>query len=308
VAELSQAVEPILVDREGHLRQAGNISTPHLQPEIAWMSPEVFLDDCLGAFMLPVLGSGRMRWLQSGAAGFDDPLLQRALRQGIALTVNTAPATSIAEYVFATVLDHFQGGDCRRAARSKREWYRQGFREIAGTTWLTIGFGAIGTRVARRAQAFEAHVIAVNRSGRSNAPADEVYRADALFEILPRADVVVLALPLAPDTRGFVDEGFLGRMREDSVLVNVARGAIVDEPALLAALERGRPAHAILDTVSAEPPPPDSPLWDHPRITLTGHLAGMGLGLLGRSDELFLDNLARFLRDEPLTGRVQGIQ
>jgi phosphoglycerate dehydrogenase-like enzyme len=300
---LREVVSPVLVDREGRLsRPDGGGQVSALDIEIAWTSPEVFIDRGLSKFMSHVLAAPRVRWLQSGSAGFDNPLLQSAMKRGIALTVNPAPANSIAEYVFATVLDHFQDGPGRREAQAAGTWRQGSFREIAGTVWLLVGFGAIGQRLARRAKAFDARVIGVNRHGGTDDYADALHTPDALGDHLPHADVVVLAVPLGPETQGLANADFFSRMKPGSVIVNVARGGILDEAALLVGLDRRQPGHAILDVFETEPLPPDSPLWLHPQITLTAHIAGMGSGLVQRSDAIFLENLRRYLAKEPLAG------
>jgi phosphoglycerate dehydrogenase-like enzyme len=116
--------------------------------------------------------------------------------------------------------------------------------------------------------------------------------------------VVVLTLPGGDATRHLVDAGFLAAMRDDAVLVNVARGSIVDEAALLAALDGGRPDFAVLDVVADEPLPPESPLWSHPRIVVTPHSSSGGHGRFARSADLFADNVRRYLAGDPLRHEV----
>lgn len=299
LAGLSRAIEPLLLGRDG--RPVGAAPADF---EVAWASPEVFIDGHLQAFFDVVLAAPGLCWLQNGSAGYDHPLLRATIARGVAFSVNSAPSTSIAEYVFAGVLDHFEGGPRRRAAQAAGRWEQAPYREIAGTTWLVVGLGAIGTRVALRARAFEATVIGVSRSGVALPCADEVHPPGQLLELLPRADVVVLALPLSPATERLVDDRFVAAMKPGAVLVNVARGGIVEDAALLRGLERGTPAHAVLDVFATEPLPPDSPYWGHPRVALTAHVAGMGSGLVRRSDALFIDNLRRYVAGASPAGLV----
>jgi phosphoglycerate dehydrogenase-like enzyme len=212
----------------------------------------------------------------------------------------------MSEYVLATVLDHFQRGADRRKAQAAREWARLPFREVAGSHWLIVGFGAIGQEVARRAKSFGAHITGVRRSKGSHALADALVAPAGLAEALARADVVVLSLPLMPATENLVDAKFLAAMKKGSLLVNVGRGGLVDEDALLAALDRGVPEHAILDVFRTEPLPADSPFWNHQRVTLTGHASAIGSGLEARTDALFVENLERYLRGAPLLNEASA--
>jgi phosphoglycerate dehydrogenase-like enzyme len=173
-------------------------------------------------------------------------------------------------------------------------------REVHGTTWLVFGLGAIGTEVAIRARAFGARTIGCRRSPTGSEPVDEMVSPDRVLDRVGAADVVVVAAPATPQTRHVVGEAFLSRMRPRSILVNVARGSLVDEAALLAALALGRPETAVLDAVASEPPPLDSPLWDHPNVVLTPHNAFAGEGNDQRNIDLFLGNLRRYVEGAPL--------
>jgi phosphoglycerate dehydrogenase-like enzyme len=169
---------------------------------------------------------------------------------------------------------------------------------------VIIGFGAIGEGVARRVKAFGATVTGVRRDQAPHPSADAIASLNDLPRLLPEADVVVLACPLTPETRRVANAGFFAAMKEGSVLVNVGRGGLVDEPALLAALDRGAPEHAVLDVFETEPLPADSPFWAHPRVSLTPHNSGATDGQGRRNDELFLENLGRYVRGEPLLNQA----
>ena len=169
-----------------------------------------------------------------------------------------------------------------------------------GTHWVVIGFGAIGAGVGRIARGFGARVTGVRRSQASDAQADAIAALGDLPRLLPDADVVVLTCPLTPQTRNLADAGFLAAMKPGSVLVNIGRGGLVDEDALLAALDRGIPEHAVLDVFQTEPLPPESPFWSHPRVFVTPHNSGVTDGQAARIDAAFVENLGRYVRGEPL--------
>lgn len=295
----------VLLDATGTLTTEGKCtSAAEADVEVIWAGSDAIIEGLFPALAAQALASAQSKWFQSGSAGVDNPLFGRLLRQGIRVTACHAPAEAVADFVIAGVLDHFQRGPERRQARLSRSWLPLPFREISGTKWLIIGFGAIGRAVARRARAFGAEVIGLRRTLERDPLAQAIVSPGSLHGILPDADVVVLAVPLTQQTTKLADVEFLRRMKSRSVLVNVSRGDVVDEPALLDALRAGIPDHAILDVCSVEPAPSDHPFWVHPQIALTAHLAGMGSGVIARSDELFVENLTRFASGSPLMYEV----
>lgn len=306
IAAHGPAVEPLLMSEGGEVTLAGRpVGLDEAAPEAGWANADVFFSAASRPYMTALLKSPALRWVQSGAAGFDNPVFSKFVQKGARLTTSHGQAVGIAEYVLAGVLDAFQGGPGRRAAQAAHEWKRTPFREVLGTRWLLIGFGAIGQGVAERARAFGAHVTGVRRNPAPHPAADRIATLAELPGLLPEADVVVLCCPLTAQTRRLADAAFFAALKAGSVLVNVGRGGLVDEPALLAALDRGAPERAILDVFEAEPLPPDSPFWDHPRVALTPHSSGMSAGNAGRNDRLFLDNLARYLAGEPLLNEAR---
>jgi phosphoglycerate dehydrogenase-like enzyme len=294
-------VEPVIMDPAGGLSLAGRrIGLEEARIEAAWANNDTWQSPVGRDYSVAILKSPTVKWLQSGAAGFDHPMFGQLVRRGVRLTTSHGQAVGMADYVLWGVLDHFQCGPERRAAQSAHEWKRVVFRDVADTRWLVIGFGAIGQGVAERARAFGARVTGVRRNPAPHPAADAIVTPDALRKRLPEADVVVLSLPLTPQTRHLVDAGFVAAMKPRSVLVNVGRGGLVDETALLEGLDRGVPEHAVLDVFAVEPLPPDSPFWNHPGVTLTPHASGVSEGQAARNDALFVENLGRYLRGEPL--------
>jgi phosphoglycerate dehydrogenase-like enzyme len=298
-------VEAAVVDREGKVKLNGaEVAGEEAKPEIAWFSGDLYLQKAAGPFVQAMLASPDLKWFHSAAAGFDHPMFSRVADKGARFTTSHGQAVGMADYVLAGVLDHFQRGPERRAAQARKEWKGFNFRELKDTTWLVIGFGAIGQGVGARARAFGAKVIGVRRNHAADPAADVIVPLAGLHTHLPEADVVVLCVPLNAETRQLADEAFFADMKAGSVLVNVGRGGLVDEAALLAALDDGVPAHAVLDVFETEPLPAESPLWDHPRVSVTAHHSGVTGRQDDRNRDLFLDNLARYLGGRPLLHEI----
>ncbi len=307
LAPLAGRFELLLMNAHGEISWDGQpLSRDEAQPEVAWTNTDVFGSAHSREFFIALLKSKVLTWLQSGGAGFEHPMFAGLIERGVRLTNSHAQAEAIAEFVLAGVLDHYQRGPARRAAQAAADWRRIHFREIFGTHWLIIGFGAIGQATAARARAFGARTTSVRRSPGGHPHADAIVGPDQALALAPDADVVVLSPPLTDETRNFVDARFLAAMKPGSVLVNAGRGALVDEAALLAALDRGAPEHALLDVFATEPLPADSRFWTHPRVAVTAHTSGFTDGQQRRNDELFVDNLGRYLRGEALRNEVSG--
>jgi phosphoglycerate dehydrogenase-like enzyme len=305
LARYAGAVEPLIIDRDGEITLGGaKVSGEEAAPEIAWFSGELYQQSAMAPFVGAVLASADLKWFQSSAAGFDHPIFARIAAKGARLTTAHGQAVGMADFVLSEVLDHFQRGPERRAAQARGEWKGYPFREMLGSTWLIIGFGAVGQGVAARARGFGARIIGARRHQGPDPAADLVIAPEAVAEHLPGADVVVLCVPLGPATRHLANAVFFAAMKPGSVLANVGRGALVDEPALLAALDRGAPAHAVLDVFETEPLPAESPFWAHPAVSLSPHASGITGAQDGRNRDLFLDNLGRYLDGRPLLNEV----
>jgi phosphoglycerate dehydrogenase-like enzyme len=292
-------VEPLLMAEDGSLSLHGApVSPDGATPIVAWANTDLYVSGPVRDFMVLCLKSTTLRFLQSSAAGFEHPVFSLLVDKGITLANSNASAISIAEFVLARVLGELQPNAQRDVLQAGKRWERAPFREISGQTWLIVGLGNIGREVAVRARAFGAHVIGVRRNVRGDEPCDRTITLEALDATLPSCDVIVLAAPSNPDSRHLIDARRLRSMKASSVLVNIARGALLDERALLESLERGVPGCAILDVFETEPLPADSPLWSHPRVRVTAHNAANSDGFIARNDQLFLRNLARFAAGE----------
>jgi phosphoglycerate dehydrogenase-like enzyme len=247
-------------------------------------------------------------WVQSVGAGTGQLQSAGLADAGIRLTSAAGVnAVGIAEFVLARVLQHWKHLQALDAARERHEWAPVYGRQLAGTTLGLIGLGAINSAVASRAKAFGMHVLATRRSATPGATApdiDELFAPGDLHTMLGRCDVVVAAVPETPETTGMMDAAAFASMQHGAFFCNVGRGSFVDEPALINALESGHLGAAALDVASVEPLPSDHPLWDAPNLYISPHAAAVPGALFVNLHELFRENLARFLADEPLRNEV----
>jgi phosphoglycerate dehydrogenase-like enzyme len=247
-----------------------------------------------------------VRWVHTSTAGFDWALVPEIVDQGIVLTRSAASyALPIGEFVLALIAAHAKRfGPLAEAQRAKR-WASVEPLELAELTVGVVGAGGIGREVAWRCRALGMRVVATQRTPRPQPEFDAVWPAAGLHDLLAASDVVVVACPLTPETRGLIDAAALRAMRPDAYLINVARGAIVDTAALLDALREGRLAGAALDAFEEEPLPADHPLWSAPGVVVTPHTSFKSPRNLDRVIDEFADNLRRFLADEPLRHRLR---
>jgi phosphoglycerate dehydrogenase-like enzyme len=289
-------------DRSLTLRGA-SLDPSALNAEIYWLTQEAFGGSGAGYFST-LTSSPHAGWVQTVFAGLDNPVFAPLRR--LTVTNSSAQAPAIAEYVtiHALSLLHPIADQARRQAA--HDWTPQPFREVAQTRWLIVGFGNIGREIARRAKAFGAAVEAVRRSQDDEGLADQVSRQADLPQRLPHADVVVLACALTDETRDLADAAFFAAMKPGAILINIGRGGLLDEDALKTALDQDRPGHAVLDVFRTEPLPADSWLWDHPKVRVTPHASNRGELTRARGEDLFLENLARYTRGEPLINLMRA--
>ncbi|HUS98653.1 MAG TPA: D-2-hydroxyacid dehydrogenase, partial [Hyphomicrobiaceae bacterium] len=290
-------------DRDGNFAGEGHVGPPD-KVDYIWLSPDISMDGIQKTAFEFVLKCPSVKVMQTFNAGLDDPHYKRIAAKGIRICNSSAQAIAISEYVMAGVLGVFHPIMARDALQKSKTWERTPFREISRTNWLIAGFGPIGQEVAKRAKAFGATTTVVRRSPVTSDIVDRAGTLDDLDAFLPDADVIVLACPLNDATRGFAGADFFARVKPDAVLVNIARGALIDDDAMIAALDQGRLATAVLDVFHQEPLPSDHPLWSHPKVRMTAHTSFAGSGVRTRWDELFLDNIVRYVRGGDLVNEV----
>ena len=301
----ASALDLFVVEADGAISHNGVTVAPEaVQPEVVWASLDTFTGGQYEIFFRIAMSSPSVKWVQTFNAGIEAPVFRDIVRKGIRLTNSKAQAVAMAEYVMGQVAAEWYPIARYREAQAARQWRRMGFRELSQSHWLIIGYGNIGREVAIRAKAFGARVTGVRRSAKADGLADAVTVLADVPRLLPEADVVVLACALNDETRDLVGPAFLERMKAGSLLVNVGRGGLVDEAALVAALDKGVPSVAILDVFRTEPLPVDSPLWGHKSVRVTAHTSATGGGTIARGDRQFLDNLALYAAGKRLINEV----
>ena len=250
-----------------------------------------------------------LRWLQATSAGIGQFVKRMAYDQRMPETTFTTSsgvhAQPLAEFAVMAMLAHFRGLRHLQEEQHHHRWARFATTDMAGRTLAVIGLGKIGQAVARLGKALNMRVIGTKTQPSALSDVDQLFTPDQLAQILPKADVVVLAVPHTPDTEQMIGKAELNQMKRGAYLVNIARGAVVDEPALIDALADGQVGGAALDVFAQEPLPADSPLWDMPNVLVSPHSASTSDRENERITALFCDNLSRFLADRPLRNVLQ---
>lgn len=238
-----------------------------------------------------------LKYIQLTSVGTDHMPLAEIERRGILLrNARGVSSVPIAEFVLGGVLQIYKKTRLFWQNQQQREWKRHGgLQEIAGKQVCIVGAGSIGCELAKRFAAFDAQVLGISPSSVSSPWFAAVWPPERLAEALALADIVALSLPLRPETWHLFNAERLAQLKPGALLVNVARGPVVDEQALVAALQSGRLQGAVLDVFEQEPLPPDSPLWDMPNVVLTPHNAFLSESKDSRLFEVVLQNVREWL-------------
>lgn len=278
--------------------------------DLAFFSADVF-PKFSRQFFSTVRKAPGLKWLHVFNAGVDHPIYTEMLQRGVRLTTSAGTtAVPIAQTAITGLLMLARNFPRWLNAQRERRWDPMrppDFpRDLAGQTALIVGLGSIGSEIARLARTLGLKVIGIRRSPqRPGDPVDELHPPQKLQELLPRADWLVIASPLTTETRGLVNAGLLARLPKGARLINIGRGEIVDETAMIEALRAGHLGGAYLDVFEKEPLPPESPLWDLPNVIISPHNSAAASGNDERVYQLFLANLGRWHSKQALTNEVQ---
>jgi phosphoglycerate dehydrogenase-like enzyme len=260
-----------------------------------------------------VTGLPRLRWVHATSAGAGEQVRRAGLPaealERVAITTSSGVhAVPLAEFAIFGLLAVAKDLPRLIEDQRARAWpeVRQPFRELSGQTLFLVGLGEIGREVARLGKALGMRTVGFRRThGPPPEWVDEVHGPQRLAELAVRADAMVVSLPMTDQTAGLIDRATIQRLPAGCIFVNVGRGGVVDEPALVDALRDRRIAGAVLDVFATEPLPDDSPLWALPNVLVTPHAAALSTRENERIAELFVDNLRRYLDGQPLRNVVE---
>lgn len=253
-----------------------------------------------------VVQRGRLRWIQSSAAGLDHCLVPSVVRSEIVITsASGVLARQVADHTLALLAGVLRNLPTFFRAQEAHEFIRRPTRDLHGARIGIVGLGGNGRRLARVLKPMDTTIVATDWFP-VNKPdyVDELLPADALDDILPRIDVLILAVPLTEHTRGIIDARRLRMLPPEAVVINVARGPVIVEEDLVQVLRSGHLWGAGLDVTAEEPLAADSPLWDLPNVIITPHVGGQRASRSDDMTDLFCLNLARYLKHEPLVNLV----
>ena len=249
-----------------------------------------------------VVRQGRLKWIQSSAAGMDHCLVPSVIESDIVVTsASGVLADQVAEHTIALITAWCRSLPVFFRAQQAKEFIRRPTRDLHHRTVGIVGFGAVGRRLAQLLAAFKTEILATDMFPVEKPEyVQALWPADRLDDLLARSDMVVLALPLNEMTRQMIGAAALAKMKPEAVLVNVARGPLVVEADLVEALVGGRLAGAILDVTEQEPLPAESELWELPGVIITPHVGGQSASRIDDMTDMFCQNLRRWQAGEPL--------
>jgi len=244
-----------------------------------------------------------LKWIQSLGAGVDPFFKEEEIIKNIILTRSVANLPRLmAQYTAGVVIGDNVGFEKYRVNQAAKNWAWEPFSDIGRKTAVVIGTGSIGREIARSLKFFEIEVIGVNRSGHAVNGFDRIFPIMEIDAAITLADYLIIAVPLTYETKGMIDIKRIEKMKKDALLCNIARGAVVVEKDLIEALDKGLIRRAVLDVFEREPLSAESPLWDHPRVIITPHIAGVSdVELVA---EEFVENYKKYIKGEALLNIV----
>lgn len=306
VVRIAPDAELLVIDPE-----IGIDPARHHQAEIFFLSSDLIeamkYRDGFVAQCEALVEAAPLRWVQSGSSGRERRIFAMIEARGTTLSsaagIHSVP---MAHYALSHMLAFAKRHVAHREQQARHVWQQIPQDELTGMTVGLLGFGSIAAEIARLAKAFGMRIIALKRGSDVPSDVDRLYGPNELLEFAAEADFLILALPLTDQTRGLVSHACLAAMKSTSLLINIARGAIIDEAALVEALRLNHPAHAVLDVADPEPLDADSPLWDLPNVTITPHDSAWSPRSYHRLGDLFCENLRRHIAGERLHNLVEG--
>ena len=253
----------------------------------------------------------RLRWIQASSSGIGEWVRRLGIVDSPIVVTNAAGIHSVplAEFVVFAMLYFARSWQRMVAEQRAHHWERCAIETLDGKTLGIVGLGNVGRNVARLAKPFGMRTIGVRRSAGASADGvDAVYGPDGLDTVLRESDYLALCVPHTSETVGLLDASTIAAIKRGAVLINIARGSVIDEPALIDALRSGQLGGAALDVVAREPLAADSPLWDMPNVLITPHSMSTGIDENERLTTLFCDNLRRYLAEQPLHNVIDKVR
>jgi D-2-hydroxyacid dehydrogenase (NADP+) len=271
--------------------------------DLAFYSSDLWPERSRG-IAISILNAANLQWLHSFSAGVDNPFFTGLMDRGVRVTNSSgATASPIAQTAILYMLALSRNVRAWIDHQSRHEWTRHTFNELDGSRLAVIGMGPIGEEIARLGVALNMTVEGIRRTPTGHEPCP-TFAFASMMDVIARADWVAVALPLTDETRGIFDAAAFARMKPGAHFINVGRGELVDEDALVNSLRTKHLAGAGLDVFNVEPLPTESPLWDMPNVIITPHSSGASPTSAVRAEDIFIDNLGRWCSGEPLRNDV----